>query len=191
MKTSLQPGSKLEVLRPEPEQQLWGWGRELNLTEEEMIMASRQWGSPMCLLHSPDIATLEVMSFMTLYFEKYTSVLIPLLHRTAFSLQLPISSLCWALYNSGLFSAWVHISTWLNSCFMSLRHLDLIMHKINLHSSLMKLQLLCFFPVLWNSICWFPRPCFWYLSFLPPPYLCHHPVPWVYPMSHPLHPPST
>lgn len=38
----------------------------LNLTEKEIIMASRLWASPMCFLHGSDIAILEAMRLLTI-----------------------------------------------------------------------------------------------------------------------------
>lgn len=111
----------------------------------------------------------------SLYSEKYTSVLIPPPHPTAFFLQPPVSSPSSALHHYGLFLAWAHRSRWINSCFMALRHLKLIMCKTDLHFSLTNLQLLHFF-VFWTSTCQFVRCCSSHLSFLHRSYLQDRPV---------------
>lgn len=122
----------------------------LNLTEKEIIVASRLWASPMCFPHGSDIAILEATRLLTIratpfILKSINSVLIPPPHPTAFFLQPPVSSPSWALHHYGLFLAWAHTSRWLIRCFMALRHLKLIMCKTDLHFSFTNLQLLHFF----------------------------------------------
>lgn len=147
---SLQPWSKLEVVRPEPQQWLRGWGSGVELDWKRDHNGLQTVGKPhelsARLWHShPRSHETSHHKDNSLYSEKYTSVLIPPPHPTAFFLQPPVSSPSWALHHYGLFLALAHRSRWLNRCFMALRHLKLILCKTDLHFSLTNLQLLHFF----------------------------------------------
>lgn len=132
--------SKLEVLQQEYQQQLWGWGGGDELDWRRDHNSCQSVRRPRVLSARSHGATTEAMRLLTIrsipfILKSMHQFWFLCLHPKAFSLRPPISSPCWALDPSNPFLAQIHRT----------RHLDLIMCKMELHSSLPNLQLLHFF----------------------------------------------